>query len=167
MKKINYFIAALSIPVMILSGCKGNEQSQETATTEQAALVAGEYDLSKSGLNLIIKAPADPAVEQVAGAYEVKANEDFQLVVAEGAGDMNLMKSDIQNNDVNKFTRFLVEEPDAILFESQITEPEFHFFVVKKGSNNTVYEIQDLKGKIFTEEQARAMFEAAKASRVK
>lgn len=167
MKKIKFLIGVLAVPALLLSGCKGNEQAQEQPAAEQAQLAAGEYDLSKSGVSLIIKAPADPAVEQVAGAYEVKANDEFQLVVAEGPGDMNLMKSDIQKNDVNKFTRFIIDEPDAILYESQITTPEFHFFVVKKGANNTTYEIQDVKSKIFTEEQAKAMFEAAKASRVK
>lgn len=164
MKKI---ILLLSIPALILSGCKGDESASKDANQAGEALQAGEFDLSKSGVNLIIKAPVEPAVESAGAGFEVKANEDFQLFIAEGPGDMNLMKSDIEKNDVNKFKRFIVDEPDAILYETEITQPEFHFFVVKKGGNNTTLEIQDLKAKTFNEEQAKAMFEAAKASRVK
>jgi hypothetical protein len=165
MKKLKKYLYLMVVPAVLMAGCKGN-QTQESPEAGQQ-IQAGEYDLSKNGVNLIIKAPAEPAVEQVAANYEVKANDDFQIQIAEGTGDMNLMKSDIQKNDVNKFKRFIVDEPEAILYESEITQPEFHFFVVKKGSNNTIYEIQDIKTKVFTEEQAKAMFDAAKAARAK
>ena len=84
----------------------------------------------------------------------------------EGEGNMEQIKKDIAGNEVNKFQRYATEEDNALLYESKIVDSEFHFYYILKAGK-TIYEIQDKKGdKIYTEEQAQAMLDAAKKFRV-
>ena len=53
-----------------------------------------------------------------------------------------------------------------LFWESQITEPEFHFYnVVKVGTAS--YLVEDIKGEIFNEKGAQAMIDASKTLKVK
>lgn len=76
------------------------------------------------------------------------------------------MKSDIAGNDVNKFKRYINDEPTLLFWESEITQPEFHFYtVVKPGAVS--YIIQDIKEEMFSEKSAQTMVDAAKTLKAK
>jgi hypothetical protein len=105
-------------------------------------------------------------VEQSWGATEIKVGKEFQISVTEGEGDIALTKSDIAGNDVNKFKRFVKDEPTLLFWESQITDPEFHFYtVVKPGAIS--YVVEDIKGEIFSEKSTQTMIDAAKTLKAK
>jgi hypothetical protein len=159
MKKLMFLLAVSGIA--LFTACGGEKK-------EEVKLAPGEYDLSKDGLPLIVKTPSEPIVESpMAGSYSIKCSNEFNIEVVEGTGNMEQIKKDIAANDVNKFQRYITEEDNAILYESKILDSEFHFYVILKAGKTT-YEIQDKKGeKTYTEEQATAMFEAAKAFRMK
>ncbi len=168
MKKLFLSIALFSS--LFMASCGGDKKEGET--TEGAAtvadLAAGEYDLTAGGLPFVIKAPNDPAITSpVAGSYELKCSELFQMQINEGAGDLELVKSDIKTNEVFKFKRFIAEEANGVFYESEFQgKPSFHFFVVQK-TGSSVYEIQDNKAKQFSEEDTKTMFESAKSIKAK
>lgn len=152
-------IFVISISFLLFS-CGTDSNVGESKTT----LEKGEHDLSSQGLPLIIKAPSEPLVEAEASGYDVKSSDVFQLIVTEG-GDIEQKKADIQSDEVNKLQQFIVDEPNALFYETKITEPEYHFYVVLKD-NNSSFELQENKTKQFSKEEVKEMFEAAKAARI-
>lgn len=167
MKKL--FLPTACVFILFIASCgdgKKEEKKETNATVEQ--MVAGEFDLSASGLPFIIKAPNDPSVTSpVTGSYELKSSDLFQMQINEGVGDLELVKTDIKTNEVFKFKRFITEEVNGVFYESDFQgKPSFHFFVVQK-IGATIYEIQDNKAKQFSEEETKTMFESAKGIKAK
>lgn len=160
MKKIFFFLAVSC--ATLLGACGGGDKKDN-----EVKLAPGEYDLTKSGLSMVVSTPSEPIVENaIAGTYSLKCSNEFQIDIVEGEGNMEQIKKDIAGNEVNKFQRYATEEDNALLYESKIVDSEFHFYIILK-SGKTTYEIQDKKGdKIYTEEQAQTMFDAAKKFRV-
>lgn len=165
MKKIILLLIAPA--VMVISSC-GGSKTEETATTIPGMM---EVQLKINGNALSIMVPDSTKgkmemVEQSWGATEIKVGKEFQISISESEGDVPLMKSDIAGNDVNKFKRFLKDEPTLLLWESEITEPEFHFYsVVKAGTAS--YVVEDIKEEHFNEKAAQAMVDAAKTLKAK
>lgn len=130
-----------------------------------------ELDLSKNGLPISIVVPDSTkgkfeVITQSWGATEIKVGKNFQISITEGPGDIVLKKSDIKGDDINKLKRYLTDEPETILYESEITQPEFHFYsVIKIG--NTSYIVEDIRGEMFNEKTAQTMVESAKSIKVK
>lgn len=161
MKKI---ILLLAVAISIVS-C-----STEKETT---AKVPGmmELDLTAQGFPILITVPDSSKgkveiVQQSWGATEIKVGKGFQISISEGEGDIALIKSDIASNDVNKFKNYVVDEPNALLYESEITQPEFHFYAIVKAGN-TSYVVEDIKGEIFSKQQAETMLNSAKSIKSK
>lgn len=165
MKKILLLLAAPAL--LFIASCGGTKTEEPTATMPGMT----ETTISVNGNKLSIMVPDSTkgkleVVEQSWGATEIKVGKEFQISITEGEGDIALTKSDIAGNDVNKFTRFVKEEPTMLFWESQITEPEFHFYnVVKVGTAS--YVVEDIKGEIFNEKGAQAMIDASKTLKVK
>ena len=160
----NLFLLIITAFV-VLTGCGGAK--------EEAVKIPGmmPLDLSSHGLPVIINVPDSSkgkleVIDQSWGATEIKVGKEFQISVSAGEGDMALAKSDVAGNDVNKFKRYVVDEPEAILYESAITEPEFHFYsVIKVGDAS--YVVEDIKGEMFSEKSAQTMLQSAKGMKAK
>lgn len=164
MKKIFFSLAIVA--AVFAASCGGGK-------TEDKPVAAGmmELDLTAQGLPITIVVPDSvkrklEIVVQSWGATEIKIGGNFQISIKDGEGDMALAKSDIAGNDVNKFKRYVVDEPTAIIWESQITEPEYHMYAIVKAGDRS-YEIEDIKGDMFSEEDAKKMLEAARSIKVK
>ena len=130
MKKILLLLAAPAI--LFLAGC-GSKPEDTTASIPGMM----EVQLKINGNALSIMVPDSTKgklemVEQSWGATEIKVGKDFQISIEEGEGDVALMKSDIAGNDVNKFKRYVKDEPTMLFWESEITAPEFHFYAVSR-----------------------------------
>lgn len=161
MKKILF----LFIIIAAALGCS----SEKETTTIPAGMM--EVDLTPYGFPVTMAIPDSSKgkveiVQQSWGATEIKVGKFFQVSVSEGDGDISLIKSDIASNDVNKFKSYIVDEPTAILYESEITKPEFHFYSIVKAGN-TSYVVEDIKGDLFTKEEAQTMLDAAKSIKPK
>lgn len=159
MKKLIFLVAATT---GILFAACGGSKTEDTATSLPGMM---ELNLKINGNDLSIMVPDSTKgkmemVEQSWGATEIKVGNDFQISISESDGDVPLTKSDIAGNDVNKFKRYLKDEPNLLVWESEITEPEFHFYdVVKSGT--TSYVIEDIKEEHFSEKAVQTMVDAA------
>jgi len=164
MKKL--FLSLVVSAVIVLCSCGG----ETTVEKPQAGMM--ELDLTPQGLPISITIPdsskgkMDITVKS-SGATEIKVGKTFAISISEGEGDITLMKSDIAGNDVNKFKRYVVDEPTSILWESAITDAsEFHFYTVVKAGEKS-YLVEDIKGEMFSEEATKKMLESAKGIKVK
>ena len=164
MKKILIILSALSFISLLTPSC-GNKTSQEEIKAP-VGMVA--LDLSKYGKQFSIFVPDTTTAkleitEQSWGALEIKVGKGFQVSITEDPGDIELKKSDIKSNDVNIFKSFIVEEPITLLWQSEITKPEFHFYTIQKVGENT-YVLEDIvsaDGEPQSQEAIQKMLESA------
>lgn len=164
MKKILTLLTALAITTTFTS-CGGGDKKEEIQAP--AGMVA--LDLSKYGKQFSIFVPDTTTskltvTEQSWGALEIKVGKSYQISITEDPGDIELKKSDIKSNDINIFKAYLVEEPLTIMWESEITKPEYHFYSVQKiGGNSYVFEdIVPADGEPLGKEAVQKMLDSAK-----
>lgn len=143
MKKIFTILSVLAFTTLITSCNGGDKKEQIQAPAGMVAL-----DLSKYGKQFSIFVPDTTTskltiLEQSWGALEIKVGKNFQISITEDPGDIELKKSDIKSNDINVFKTYVVEEPLTIMWESQITKPEYHFYSIQKAAGNT-YVFEDI-----------------------
>lgn len=165
MKKLLLLLAAPA--VLFFASCGGSKE-EETAASIPGMM---ETSITINGNQLSIMVPDSTKgkleiVEQSWGATEIKVGKEFQISIEEGEGDVALMKSDIAGNDVNKFKRYIKDEPTLLFWESEITQPEFHFYIVVKPGAVS-YIIQNIKEEMFSEKAAQTMVDAAKTLKAK
>lgn len=113
-------------------------------------------DTSKHPLNII---------EEGSGALIVKAGNGFAISITEEAADLQLKRTDIESDEINKFKAFTVNEPEAILWESAITEPEYHFVLNMKvaGRDFCFQDVQNMESKALGKSSMQMMFNNCKA----
>jgi hypothetical protein len=165
MKAIYTLITALAL-VVALPGC-GDKKEEQAKVEAPAGMTT--LDLSKYGKPFTIFVPDSTVgkmeiTEQSWGALEIRVGKNFQLSITEDPGDIELRKTDIKADDVNKFKAFVVEEPNTIMWESEITKPEFHFYTIQKLGNSTyVFEdIRSSEAEPFSKESIQKMLDSAK-----
>ena len=164
MKKLITYLSVFTFAIIIAS-CGGKEKKEDVQAP--AGMVA--LDLSKFGKQFSVFVPDTTQAkleitEQSWGALEIKVGKKFQLSITEDPGDMELRKSDIKSNDINIFKSFVIDEPTAILWESEITKPEYHFYLIQKIGNST-YVFEDIipaDGEPLGKDAIQKMFDSAK-----
>ncbi len=159
MKKIVLVLAVTSAVFYI--SCGGSKKEETAAAipgmTETELVINGNHysmmipDSTKGRLEI---------TEQSWGATEIKVGKEFQLSISEGEGDIALTKSDIAGNDVNKFKRYVKDEPTLLFWESEITQPESHFYMVQKAGTAS-FVVEDIKGEMYSEKAVQIMIDAA------
>lgn len=154
------------------------EAPAEEAPAEEAAKPAApaklaELDLSKAyeEVPVIIMAPEGAQGKEEFGVVAVKAGDGFQLQVStEDSNGLEALKKEHEANTINKLKRFLVDTPEAIVYESEVMgRAEFHFAAYVKLSDEKWVYCEDNKGPTYTQTQIEAMHAAcmsAKASPV-
>lgn len=165
MKKILSLVAAFTCSAIIMTSCHDKSEKQDIQAP--AGMVA--LDLSKYGKPFAVFIPDTTTsklsvVEQSWGALEISVGKSFRLSIKEEAGDIEMKKSDIKSDDVNKFKSYIVEEPATIMWESEITKPEFHLYSVQKVGNNP-YLFEDFStpdSEPLTKDAAQKMLDSAK-----
>ena len=153
------FIIAISVAMI---GCKGSKKEE---TAEISGMI--KVDLTSYGLPVTINLPDSTKgkleIEAAAdGTIKIKVRKAFQISLYEDPGDITLKKSDIAGDEVKKLQKYVIDEPTTILYETLITEPEFHFYTIVKAGDKS-YVVEDIVGEIFSEEAAKTMLESAKS----
>lgn len=169
MKKI--FLLVASISVLALSSCgNGKKDNNANAGVPQGMVAA---DLSAQGLAALVNVPDSTTgpleiISNAQGGADVKVGKNFQMTIIEGPGNMEMKKKDITSDEVRKFVKYIVEDPNAIIWEWQMDggEPEYHFYAIVKSENKS-YEVFDVVGEVFSEKAATQMLDAAKSIRPK
>lgn len=165
MKKLINLLSVAIVASTLLS-CGGKKAEQEPIVAPQGMNV---LDLTKYGKSFAIFVPDTTAAkllvtEQSSGALEIKVGTNFAITINEQAADIELKKKDIKEDEVLKFKNYIVEEPAAIFWESEIVKPEFHFLINQK-IGTTDYSIEDLKSTEtdpLNKESTQKMFDSGK-----
>ena len=172
MKKIFLFIAGVSLPSV--AGCGGvKKDDNSSADVPQGMTAADLSGVSEGRMQVLINVPDSTSgpleiIANAQGGADVKVGKNFQMTITEGAGDVTVKKNDITHDDVRKFVKYVVEEPNYLVWEWQIEgmEPEFHFYAIVKAGEK-IYEARDVEGEVFSEKAATQMLDAAKSIRMK
>lgn len=156
-------VAALIFSLMFVTACG------EKKETPKAPEGMHMLDLSKYGKPFAIFVPDTVKLklsitEQSSGSLDIKVGNSFAISINEQAADIELKKTDLREDEVNKLTAFITEEPDAIMWESAITDPEFHFLVNKKigASEYSFEDIKDTQANPFGKDAIQKMFDSSK-----
>lgn len=164
MKK--FFIIAAGIGTLLFNTACKNEPKEEAIVAPEGMNV---LDLNRFGKPFAIFVPDTVQnqmniIEQSYGALEITVGKNFAIAISEQTEDLEFKKTELKGDEVNKLSSFIVEEPTAIMWESAITEPEFHFIINHK-IGNAEYNIQDIRtteGKPYGKEAMQKMFDSAK-----
>mgnify|MGYP000898507077 CR=1 FL=1 len=155
------FTVALSV---VLFSC--GEKKEEGMVAPEGMHV---LDLSKYGKPFALFVPDTVSAkltitEQSNGALDIMVGKNFAVSINEQAADLELIKSDVKSDEVNKLAAFITDEPGALLWESAITEPEFHFVLNQKigGADYSFEDIRNLNEKGFSKQAIQKMFDSAK-----
>ncbi|MDP3556613.1 MAG: hypothetical protein Q8T03_04505 [Bacteroidota bacterium] len=165
MKKLVNLLSVAIITSTLIS-CGGKKDEQEAIVAPQGMNV---LDLSKYGKPFAIFVPDTTTakllvIEQSSGALDIKVGANFAITINEQAADIELKKKDIKEDEVLKFKNYIIDEPTAIFWESEIIKPEFHFIVNQK-IGTTDYCIEDLRStetEPFDKETTQKMFDSGK-----
>jgi hypothetical protein len=157
-------VGALFIMTTIIS-CGGKKTGSELAAPQGMI----SLDLTHYGKPFALFVP-DTAkahlmiTEESTGALYIRIGENFGIAINEQSGDLELLKKDLHDDEINKLKKIITEEPSALFWESEIVKPEFHFFLNKKLNNNdySFEDIKDTEKDPFSQEDIRRMFEASR-----
>ncbi len=161
-KTVGKFVPAILFFTLLSCGSKKNEE-----------IVApqGMHTLNLNGYGkpFVIFVPDTVAakltiVEQSNGALDIKVGKNFAISINEQAADLNMKRQDLKDDEVNKLKGFIADEPNAIMWESQVVEPEFHFLLNQKigDSDYSFEEIKDTEANPFSKEAVQKMFDSAR-----
>jgi hypothetical protein len=162
-------ILSLSFIIFALAGlfvsCKTNSSESNIAAPEGMH----SLDLARFGKPFSIFVPDTvktrlTIIEQSNGALDIIAGTNFGVSINEQSNDLELLKNDLKDDEVNKLKSLIVDEPNALLWESEIVQPEFHF-VLNKTVNGTEYSFEDIKdteAEPFKKEAIQKMFDVCK-----
>lgn len=167
MKKTLLLLVA---PILILAASCGSKKEEKTTMEGMK-----EVTLKINGNDVSIMAPDSTVgimeiTEQSWGAIEIKVGANFNLSVEENEGDIPLMKTDINGNEVFKLQRFIKDEPTLLFWEAKngdMPDPRFHFYSIIKAGTAT-YVVKDVeRPEAFNEKAIQLMLDASKTLTVK
>ncbi len=172
---MNKAIAIVSLFSMVMfSACGGGESTGDQAegqATEESASMQGmkELNLGEYGMDISIMIPDENTgmAEVIAADWsvEIRVGEGFMISVSIGEGDLELLKSDLQEDLVYK-SEILDESPSHIVYKREIEnsgmEPEHHFFYIADVEGDQ-YDVQNLKDVTYSKEAIDRMLASAKS----
>jgi hypothetical protein len=166
-----FALFASSLTLLFLTSC-GNEKNNGNANTDVPhGMVA--VDLSAQGLPILVNIPDSNTapleiIANAQGGTDVKVGRNFQITIIDGKGDISLKKNDIAKDDVRKLVRYVVDEPNFLVWEWKIEglESDFHFYAIVKDGEKS-FEAHEVEGEVFSEKSTLLMLEAAKSIHLK
>jgi hypothetical protein len=144
MKTIHTLATALLCCLLVSQCGNGNDKTEVKAPEGMIAC-----DLSKYGKPFSLFVPdtlRSPLriTEEGSGALHLEAGNTFAISIREQHEDLALKKKDITEDEVNKLHGMIVDSTHALVWESGITSPEFHFVVNARISGGD-YAFEDLR----------------------
>ena len=150
-------------------GAKPAEPAAKPA--EPAAKPAAEVKLVPLDLSAVgedwkgwsVNAPEGATVKESFGAAEIVLGDGFQLDITLNKADVAAYKKESEANDLNKVTGYVVDQPDAILYQSEVMgRTEFHLYgSVKVGEVD--FTCEDVKGPTHSKADAELMWKTCQS----
>ena len=138
---------------------KPAEPAAKPAEPAPAAKLAA-LDLSVVGEDWkgwTVMAPEGATVKESFGSANITLGEGFQYDLRLDKADVAAYKKEQESNDINKLKGYVVDQPDAILYESEVMgRTEFHFYASVK-SGDVEFTCEDVKGPLHSKADAEAM----------
>jgi hypothetical protein len=160
------FINLLSVAMIATLVSCGGKKTNEDIVAPQGM---NTLNLNRFGKPFAIFVPDTIAnkleiAEQTNGALEIKVGKNFAISISEQAADIEMRKRDVKEDEVNKLKSFIAEEPNAIMWESEIVQPEYHFLLNQKiGTTDYSFEdVRDTEANAPGKEAIQKMFDSAK-----
>ncbi|MCX8081532.1 MAG: hypothetical protein N3F09_09885 [Bacteroidia bacterium] len=165
MKRLSFLLFKL-VGVMMLVSCKNQKKGPEPIIAPPGMHI---LDLSRYGKPFVIFVPDTTTnklevKEQASGELEIKCGKFFHVAILEQAEDLNAKKEELKGDEVNKLKNFLQDSSHVLVWESEITSPQFHFiynFKIK-DSEYSIRDVISTDAEPFTKEQIEKMLESAK-----
>jgi hypothetical protein len=164
--RISFLILSI---VLINSLCLcGNKQDKTQQNNKLQQL-----DLSKYGKNFTLLAPdtinRKLIIEEQNYMLQISVGNKFRISIEEGINDLNQLKLDKKADEVNKFKRYLTQEPNLLVWESEITCAEFHFcaLVTVGTSKYLIKDFISMNADLFNEQEIHEMLSAVKSIKEK
>jgi hypothetical protein len=110
-----------------------------------------------------VDAPEGATVKESFGAAEIVLGEGFQLDIRLAKADVAGAKKESEANDVNKVKGYVLDQPDVMLFESEVMgQTEFHLYGgVKSGEVD--FTCEDVKGPRHSKADAELMWKTCQS----
>jgi hypothetical protein len=129
-------------------------------------------DLSRYGKPFYLFVPDTLAskmtiTEQLSGSLQIRVGKNFGIAINEQFADLQLLKEDLKNDEVNKLKKIHKDEAAAIIWESEVVSPEYHFILNRKiGDREYSFEdIRESQSNPFSMQAIEKMFESAKEAK--
>ena len=132
-------------------------------------------DLTNYGKSFVLFVPDTTAAklsvtEHPSGALEVRVGKTFAVTINEQAGNIEMKKKDVSEDEVYKLKSYLKDEPTAILWEANFMDKSVYHFMVNIKIGNSDYCFEDIvstEEEPFSKEAIEKMFEASKSIKEK
>ncbi len=139
------FLQRVLVIAFVISLYSCSEKKSETETPAGTIKI----DLKKYGKPFSIFVPdtgrSPLTIQELStGGLEIRSGKNFGLLIQDQFTDLNQVRGDLKEDDVNKLKSIMTDEPELLVWESEITQPEFHFYLNKKIKNSE-YSFEDLK----------------------
>ena len=118
-------------------------------------------ELAPEGLPVWLDLPEGVDLRRVDDGVELVRGAQFGLRVSAGVYDLAERKRALDNDRLQPIARYLVNQPDAVLYEvpANVVEPgvtEYHVLVVRTLAGRT-YRCEDIRGPRYSRAQAEAL----------
>lgn len=145
---------------------KPADKPADQAPPPAAAAKLVPVDLSVVGedwAGWTVQAPEGATAKESFGAANITDGKSFNLEIRGDKGDIAAYKKESDANDINKVKRYLVDTPDALLYESEVMgQNEFHFYGNVTVGDKT-FNCEDIKGPRHMQADAEAMWKSCQS----
>jgi len=143
-------------------------EAAPAAAPAEVKLVDIDLSTAIAEVPILLSAPEGATAKEDFGAIKVALEPAFKLQFSKtDSPDMAGRKKEIGENTLNKLKQYVVDLPEAILYESEVMgTAEFHFYAIVKVGEAT-YQCEDEKGPVYTKEQAEAMLKSCQSAKAK
>ncbi|MUG96146.1 hypothetical protein F7734_28920 [Scytonema sp. UIC 10036] len=134
------------------------------ATVETKSQSMDSLNISVDDIKLTLMAPKGAKIIKNSwGSIEIYAGKNFQIEIWAFQNENNMMvefKKEIENNESNRLQRYLINEANVILYESNVYGHSQYHLRSHKMFGNQLVTCENLKGEFFSESEARLMLKS-------
>lgn len=157
----------LAIPLalsLFIVGCSSGEDdssdSSEAKTEKKQLELSKKLDLSEYGYPFSIMVPEDASFVDEKYNGLITNNNGFEIEITNYGTTVAERKEEWSNNDVNVVKEWLVESENGFVTKNEVMNQDAHYFFYSVSAGEEGYELENVKVKNFTKQQAMDMYRA-------